>query len=168
MKNRIIRQQLRQKLIKSFKGWLYWHRLVKSHNLENSKVILFPSDNKDEIYFSLLYLNQFIEKSGSKSALILSINDIDKSIIELFTDKIIDVIKISDYQLENIIQLYSLFEFDSRFIVASLTLPQGRNVKNLIGKNNITIEDIIAIGIYHLEDYKKETSPKYEDIMSLI
>ena len=65
-------------------------------------------------------------------------------------------------------KLYSLFEFDSRFIVASLTLPQGRNVKNLIGKNNITIEDIIAIGIYHLEDYKKETSPKYEDIMSLI
>ena len=52
--------------------------------------------------------------------------------------------------------------FDSRFIVASLDEPNGRNGSVLIGKKGTTLEEIFVVGVYQVYPFTRPSGPAYQ------
>ena len=71
----------------------------------------------------------------------------------MFSEKVFSVESLSSDDADALLQYYELVEFDSRFIAASLDEPNGRNGRALIGVSNITVEEMVAIGIYKIIPY---------------
>lgn len=63
-------------------------------------------------------------------------------------------------------QFYCLYEFDKRFICASLDEPNGRNGSALIGKRGTTVEEIFVIGVYRVYPFQRPEAPAYEGMDS--
>ena len=59
-------------------------------------------------------------------------------------------------------QLYCLYEFNKKFICASINEPQGRNGSVLIGKRGTTKEEIFAMGVYRLYPIQRPDKPVYK------
>ena len=157
-----IKKLMRRNLIESYRGWWIWHRLVKRHRLGRTRVILLPSVNRAYNCPALLYINQMLERHGYEDAIILSVDSVVQRAAPLFSQRIRAVETISRRKAERLMQFYCLYEFDPRFVVASLDEPNGRNAAGLIGKNGTTVEELIAIGVYQLSEFTKEEIPYYK------
>ena len=145
----------------SYRGWWIWHRLVKRYHLGRTRVILLPSQNLRYNYAALRYVDQMLERHNYNNAIFLTVDPVVKKTAELFSKNILAVEPISRKKAERLMQFYCLYEFDPRFVVASLEEPNGRNAVGLIGKNGITVEELIAIGVYQLPNFSKENIPCY-------
>ena len=58
-------------------------------------------------------------------------------------------------------QFYCLYEFNKKFIVASLDEPYGRNGSALIGKKGTTKEEIFVSGVYRVYPFERPDEPEY-------
>ncbi|MCI8479098.1 MAG: hypothetical protein HFE97_12330 [Oscillospiraceae bacterium] len=158
---REIKKLMRHNLIESYRGWWIWHRLVKRYHLGRTRVVLLPSVNRAYSYPALLYIDQMLERHSYETAIILSVDPVVQRAAPLFSQRILAVETITRKKAERLMQFYCLYEFDARFVVASLDEPNGRNAAGLIGKNGTTAEELIAIGVYQLPDFMKEEAPYY-------
>ena len=82
--------------------------------------------------------------------------------LHLFSQKILKTVYLSRKKAEWLMQYYCLYEFDRRFVIASITEPYGRNGDRLIGKRNTTKEDVFVIGIYRLYPFTRPQVPAYD------
>ena len=69
-------------------------------------------------------------------------------------------------------QFYCLYEFNKKFIVASLDEPYGRNGMALVGKKGTTKEEAFVMGVYRIYPFGRPGEPKYmgsdEDIRRFV
>lgn len=170
--SREIKKLMRRNLWESYRGWWLWHRLVKRYHLGRTRVILLPSKNRAYNYAALRYVDQMLERHHYDNAIFLSVDPVVSKAAGLFSKRILAVETVSRKQAERLMQFYCLYEFDPRFVVASLEEPNGRNAVGLIGKNGTTVEELIAIGVYQIPDFSKESVPCYRgedpDIRALL
>ena len=162
MTDKELRKQMRGNLLQAYKGWYHWHRLTRKYSLDNAAVILMPSLNKGYNYYALLYLNQMLSQRNFSKALILTFDPAVIRAARLFSEKICGIENFSRKKAEDLMQYYCLYEFDSRFIVASLEEPEGRDVRGIIGKNGTTVEELMAIGVYGIYPFTKEKDAVYK------
>lgn len=150
-------------IIKAYKGRKIWIKLLKSYGLTDKHyVVLMPSLNRDYNYYALLYLDKFLEKENAEGALILTYDENVKKCARMFSGKIIDVADFSREKAELLMKFYCLYQFTYRLIIASLEEPEGRDGLNLVGKKGITIEEIIAVGLYGLNREDRAAPPEYK------
>ena len=161
MTDRELRIQMRKNLFRSYKGWYHWHRLTRKYSLDNTAVVLLPSMDREYNYNALLYLNQMLEQRNFSKALILTFDPAVIRAARLFSEKICEVENFSRKKAEDLMQYYCLYEFDSRFMVASLEEPEGRNAYKLVGKNGTTVAELMAIGVYKISQFEHEDPPAY-------
>ena len=137
-------------------GYWMWHALIKKHpEIQNTAVIILPTKRDSYSYYSLLYLDQFLEKSNRDNAVILTF---DKKVIQTardFSSNIVSIIPVTRRKMKYILTYASLYEFDNRLIIASLEEPVGRNGRNLIGIKGLTEEEIFVIGVYRIFPFVK-------------
>lgn len=152
-----VEKKLKKSLFQCKCGYFVWHQLIRKHpEIQNTAVVLMPSCDDLCNYYAMLYINQFLEVTNRENAVILTY---DKQVIEnadKFSANIIAVIPFSRKKAELLMKYTSLYEFDSRLVVASLDEPTGRNGKNLVGIKGLTEEEIFAIGVYRLYPFRKE------------
>lgn len=153
---------MRRNLIEVYRGWWFWHRLVKRYRLGHTRVVLLPGENYSYHFNALLYLDEMLSHHQYESAVILSIDTAAAKAASLFSKNILAVEQISRKQAERLMQFYCLYEFDPRFIIASLDEPNGRNAAGLIGKNGTTVAELIAIGVYQLPECLPKALPNYD------
>lgn len=159
-----MKELLQKKLEKARDGKEYWLWLMETYNLSDGKyIILVPDSCTQDAYLSLLFLEDFIKQKNIKSVIILSTDFIIKEVSVLFSDKIEEVIIIDKKIKEAIIKFYCLYEFSSRFIIASLTQPKGRKGTGLLKTGKLCYAEIFAVIIYGLEEVKKNESPFTEE-----
>lgn len=155
-----MRESLQKELEKAKNGKEYWLWLMETYNLSDGKyIILIPDAYTKDAYLSLLFLEDFITQKNIKSVIILSTDLIIKNVSILFSDKIEDVIIIDNKTKEEILKFYCLYEFSSRFIIASLTQPKGRKGIGLINTGKLCQAEIFAVIVYGLEEIIKKESP---------
>lgn len=157
-----IKKLMRHNLLESYRGWWVWHRLVKRYHLGRTRVILLPSSNRAYNYAALRYVDQMLERHNYENAIFLSVDSVIQKVAGLFSKNILAVENITRKKAERLMQFYCLYEFDPRFVVASLEEPNGRNAVGLIGKNGTTVEELIAIGVYQIPDFVQEEVPCYK------
>lgn len=158
---RKLKRTMRRQLVQAYRGWWFWHRLVRRYRLGRTKVVLLPGKNTAYNYTALLYLDQMLREQGFKNAIILTTEKTVARAAELFSKNILSVELIRRGRAERLMQFYCLYEFDVRFVVASLEEPEGRNAAGLIGKNGTTIGELMAIGVYKIAQFQKEKPPVY-------
>ncbi|MFG6392766.1 MAG: hypothetical protein K1W24_01045 [Lachnospiraceae bacterium] len=152
---------LQKELEKAKDGRKYWLWLMETYKLSAGKyVILIPESCTQDAYLSLLFLEDFTKQKNINSVVILSTDTVIKDVAFLFSDKIEEVIIINDKIKESLIKFYCLYEFSSRFIIASLTQPKGRKGKGLLKTGKVCLAEIFAVIIYGLEEVKKKEIPE--------
>ena len=158
---RQVKRQLYRNLFAAYRGWWQWHKVTKKGVGKNTAVILLPDCNHEINYMALLYLNDMLDSRKYSNALILTHDPGVQKSAALFSNKILSVVPFNRKKAEDLMQYYCLYEFDKRFIVASLDEPNGRNGSVLIGKRGTTQEEIFVIGVYRVYPFQRPEPPAY-------
>ena len=65
--------------------------------------------------------------------------------------------------MDQMLQLYSLFPFSKRLVVAALGGIEGRKADMIVGRNKTTVEELVAVGVYALKpSFEKLKRPRYD------
>lgn len=142
-------------LILSAYGNKIWKETTKLIS-ENDIVLVMPENDDELNYYSLLYIDQYIEENKKKECVVITNNKKVISNYKYLSEKITRIEKLSNKKIRSLIQFYCLYKFDERVLFASLSKPNGRNAERILGKNGIRMEDIVAIGIFQLKRTKTE------------
>ncbi len=67
----------------------------------------------------------------------------------------LDIVIVSDKEMDDLITYLKLTEDDSKFVIVSLRHPVTRNAKHLVGVKDLTVEQIVAVGIYFIIPYRQ-------------
>ena len=156
-----MKRQLYLNLISAYRGWWQWHKIVKKRDVGNTAVVLLPDCDREINLLALLYLDAMLKARKHKDAIILTHDPVVQRCAHLFSHNILRVIPFSRKKAEHLMQFYCLYEFDKRFIVASLDEPNGRNGSRLIGKRGTTKEEIFVIGVYRVYPFQRPALPTY-------
>ena len=156
-----VKRQLYRNLISAYRGWWQWHKIIHKKGVGNTAVILLPSCNREINYLALLYLDDMLKSRKYKDAVILTHDPAVMKCAQLFSRNILRVVPFKRKKAEHLMQFYCLYEFDKRFIVASLDEPNGRNGSALIGKRGTTVEEIFVIGVYRVYPFERPPAPVY-------
>ena len=122
---------------------------------ESTSLVLFPDDGGEVGFYGLLYLDEFLVRNLKKEALIVTSNPGVAKVANLFTPKIKDVVVLTDEEMELLISYLKLTEDDSGFTIVSLHHPSTRLAGNLVGAKDLTVEQLVAIGIYFIIPFRR-------------
>lgn len=157
-----VKRQLYRNLLAAYRGWWQWHKITRKKGVSSkTAVLLLPSCDKEINQLALLYLDDMLKNRKYTNAVILTHDSAVQKSARLFSKKILQVIPFSRKKAEDLMQFYCLYEFDKRFIVASLDEPNGRNGSALVGKNNTTREEVFVIGVYRVYPFQRPDMPGY-------
>lgn len=159
-----LRKTMRANLKSSFSGWVCWHNIAKKYGLDKTTIILLPSNNSDEVnYFSLLYLDKLTRARKNKRSLVITTDPIIERAAALLSKTFDCAIIISEKEMDQMLQLYSLFPFSKRLVVAALGGIEGRKADMIVGRNKTTVEELVAVGVYALKpSFEKLKRPRYD------
>ena len=158
-----VKRQLYRNLISAYQGWWQWHKVIKGKGIAgNTAVVLLPSCDREINHLALLYLDNMLNSRKYKNAVILTHDPAVQKCAGIFSQNILRVLSFSRKKAEHLMQFYCLYEFDKRFIVASLDEPNGRNGSALIGKRGTTVEEIFVIGVYRVYPFQRPEAPVYD------
>lgn len=154
----------RIKKIQAYYGLFNWHMLIKKHpEIKNTLVLLLPSCDDVNNYFSLLYINQGIKKMGKDNAVVLTYDNRVVKQAKKFSGKIIKVIRFSKTKANSLMQYACVYNFDDRLVIGSLDEPSIRKGSNLIGLKGVSAEEVFAVGIYKCYPFEKEKPISFEN-----
>lgn len=120
----------------------------------DDSIILFPGEDHECNLQGMRYLDTYMQRVNTKKAIILTTDAFVKNNIGLYSDNVGSIIEISSEQAQRFIMLYQLRIFDNRFIVVSLNRPFCRNAEGMIGVKEITVEQLVAIGVYSIIPFR--------------
>ena len=108
-------------------------------------VVLFPSTDEEVNEISLKYTRKLAE---NKEKIIVLTHD--KQIISRAAEfeENISVVEYSREEAEDLMRFYCLYQFTDKLIIASVTEPEGRKGSGLIGHKGISLEEVIAVGVF--------------------
>ena len=157
-----VKRQLYRNLAGAYRGWWQWHKVVKIKGVTGSTaVVLLPSCDREINHLARLYLDEMLKSRKFTNAVLLTHDPAVRKCAELFSKNVLRVIVFKRKKAEDLMQFYCLYEFDKRFIVASLDEPNGRNGSSLLGKRGTTQEEIFAIGVYRIYPFQRPQAPVY-------
>lgn len=151
--------------LKAIRGLFYWYKLSKICQLRNNMVILIPEKNEKICYCVALYLNDLLIQRNKEKAIILSIDDCIEEYINIYTLNVQKIIHINQKEVENLMYLYRLYNFNENFLVASFNQPFGKNGNLLFDEFLDDFEELFAVGVFRLKPYndRNEQLLKKED-----
>lgn len=129
----------------------------KRQALEQQKIafIVFPTDDQELNFYGLLYLNDLIDFYGYDSFVLLTNQNLVNAASNLFCEKIAKVYRLADSEIKSIVSYYELLRFSNDVYFVSIDIPNERRGSNVLNRNNLTKEEFVGIGIYHLLPFRK-------------
>lgn len=160
---RKVKRQLYRNLVLAYMGWWHWVMINRIKGVgAGTAVVLLPTLDRETNYLALLYLDTMLKSCKYANAVILTHDPAVRKVAPLFSDRIVKTVSFSRKKAEHLMQYYCLYEFNKRFIVASLDEPNGRNGSALIGKRGTTKEEIFVIGVYRVYPFTRPEAPAYD------
>ena len=144
-----IRSVVREKLIESDMAQTEWEFLKNFVELEdNERVVFFPERDERVNHYGMLYLDTYLMRNDAKKAVVIYQDASIKEQISNYSDNVRKCIFYELEKMNRFLTLYALYPIDSRIAVVSLEQPYLRNGSRLLGVNDITVEQLVAIGVY--------------------
>lgn len=143
---------MEERLILAKRGRALWISFIDKYSIDNMKyVIILPSSKRQYNEPALIYLKEFLDKRGVKEALVLTY---DEWVLNM-KEKYQEFAQIEQCQKDDIkalLQFYCLYEFAPNIVIGSLEEPSGRMGTGIIGKKNLTAEEVFKGIVYSLTD----------------
>lgn len=159
---KMVKRELYKNLLAAYYGWWLWRKIIRKKGVNGKTIVLLlPSCDNEINYLALLYLDELLKRRKYKNAVILTHDRTVEKSAMLFSDNILEVLSFSRKKAEALMQFYCLYDFDKRFIVASLDEPNGRNASKLVGKRGTTKEEVLIIGVYRMYPFERPEAPIY-------
>ncbi len=160
-----------------YNGRKKWLNLIKKEeiDLDRDIILVLATDSAEELYSAFIVARYLVnlrrrtsmvyEKSG-KIIVISDKNQYERFAEFCFGDKLIYFI-LSKKDKDNMLRYYTFRPSGKYFFIASLQEPFGRNCKEVVGKNGITIFELYLNGIFKLNisdvyAFFLNTTMKYE------
>ncbi len=148
---------LNQKFKSARKGKRLFSKIYKTFpsSEKNKTTYLIFCEHDEEInHFGLLYLDEFLLRNDFKRAVIIASELSIKEKSRSYSEKIVETVILSENDMNSLISYYSLPLSHKNVRLISLDKPEGRRGSNLLGKNGLSKEKMIAIGVYNLIPFK--------------
>ncbi|GAA4725979.1 hypothetical protein [Brevibacillus fulvus] len=148
-------------LIKHFwNAWIgrrEWKRLLKQYEMRQRQiyVLLMPEHDWELNEQALLHLDDFIDRRFAEGVVILAMDDRVVQAAPAYSDRIIAVRKYPEKLARYLLKYYCFYKFTDKFIIVSMTQPQGNRGSMIVGKSGVTVEDVVCLGIYNLRSVTK-------------
>jgi len=139
-----------KRIVQSGQGYLTWRKITKSIT-DRDVVLVMPEDCDELNYYSLLYIDRYIKKNQKRNCVIVTNNKKVLTHCKDISNTVTEIFQVNSKKINNLIQFYCLYQFDTRIMFASLSKPNGRNAERILNKNGVSIEDIVSIGIFNLD-----------------
>lgn len=152
----ISKESILERINSSEKGMFFWQNLCMKYCLSDEDfVILLTRDELEVSYYTLVYLEQFINNMKPKNLILLTSDNNLRQIINQITTPSVIVQYISENEEDHLIDFFSLYYFSNRFIIASLKKPNGRSIGNLYNLNMMKLDEIVSLAILINNTYVK-------------
>lgn len=143
---------MEERVLLAKKGRKLWLSLTEKYHIDNMKyVIILPDIKRQYNEPALVYLKEFLDKRGIKQALILTYDEWVLNMKEKY-QKFAQIEQCSQNDIKVLLQFYCLYEFAPNIIIGSLEEPSGRMGTGIIGKKNLTAEEVFKGIVYSLTD----------------
>lgn len=157
-----LEHQLNIQLEKSSQGKKVWMNIIDQFQLQKQDyVIVFPSLDSKMNYLCLLYAGQFVESKQPNKVYIITSNRTIEKAYHYFATNLAGCHVISPSEMDELLHFYKLYLFTDRLIIAAFDELPGRTLKNLAGINDISLEELISVGIYQLRKFRREDTVTY-------
>lgn len=144
-----IRNVVREKLIEADIAQTEWELLKNFTELaEDERLVFFPESDESVNHYGMLYMDTYLMRNDAKKAIVIYSDASVKEQISNYSDNVRKCIFYDSEKMNRFLTLYALYPIDSRIAVVSLDQPFCRNGSRLLGVNDITVEQLIAIGVY--------------------
>ncbi len=150
-----IEKILEKKMKVAKEGEKVWNKIRSKISDVNEYILLFPEGDDETLKYGMMYMDTFAMRNNIKRICVCTDSKFVKKSIDKYSACLDELIMISRKEVDALIQFYSYFLFDNKFQIVSLTKPNCRNAIDLIGKNQITKEQLVAIGIYRIIPFEK-------------
>lgn len=125
---------------------------LESKYLQNDQLMLIlPSQSKEEDKFALKYLPDYMKKNKLKKCVIITVNSEIKTRIDKVKDLVENVVVIRENELQCLAKLYGMYIPYKSMVWGCIEYIDGRRGSKILGKKNITVEDLIRYGVYNLD-----------------
>ena len=121
---------------------------------EDDYIIIFPQCNRECNLYGMKYLDTFLQRRSGKQAIILTRDSFVRNCIRTYSDNIKKIICLEEKMLSDLVELYQFHVFHSNVVVVALDEPFCRKASGLVGIKQITIEQMIAIGVYSIIPFR--------------
>ncbi|MBQ4068836.1 MAG: hypothetical protein IJC76_06255 [Lachnospiraceae bacterium] len=140
---------LQESIDKAYRGRESWIKLFEEYGLGNRDyVVLFPAENNTVNPIAIRYINKLAGMADKVLVLAYDNEVLNNSEYQ----ENVTVIRYEREQAEELMQFYSLYQFTDRLIIVSLDEPEGRCGGPLVGVNGITMDEMVAIGIFGFKE----------------
>ncbi len=139
--------------IRCRRGKKVYERIMDFYS-PGTEVVIFPEDDSRLNYYGLLYLDERLVRGLKKDAIIVTSNSGVEKAAGLFTKKIRSIILVSKEEVEDLLSLYGVIDTPAPFIVVSLDSPEGRHADRMLGVKGLTVEQLVAIGVYFIIPFR--------------
>lgn len=148
------------------KGRSIWRSIYDSRpiDLGIDRIIIIPEENRKTQYYAMLYLDKFLERVEKKNAIIITDSQLVCDTIGLFTKRMKYVTKISKKNMDALLKYQIVFGNVEIATIASLERYTGRLCEGLFGKEEISTEELMAVGVYDLSYFYHDQNKRVNDI----
>lgn len=138
-----------KRLYFSFRGMLFYKKLLNKYKVNNSTFILIQESNDEElIQYGNMYMNEFIKNNNFQKLIILTSKEYNQRLDN--TQFQTETIYCSVKQINWLICLYCMYQFSRNILIFSINRPNTNKLSNIIHTNILTKKEAVAIGIYGL------------------
>lgn len=153
----VVKSVLRKKFKYAWQGRkTFLHVYKKNRGLEKTAYILFPEDDDELNFYGLLYLDDLSDFSSYENFVIITSCKIISQSAKYFCNKIKNIYEVSKDESDRLLAYYSLYKFYKNLLCVSIDMPDARRGSNILGKNNVSKEQLVGIGIYHIMPFRKD------------
>ncbi len=148
-------QILDEKMKIAKNGERVWNKVRKKLFKKNDFILLFPNDKEEILRYGMKYMDAFAIRNSIEGICVCTDSVYVKKNIDRYASSLHQVIELNKEDVDALITYYSYFPFEKNFEIVSFSKPFCRDASNMIGKNGITEEELIAIGVYKLIPFQK-------------
>ena len=146
---------LEKKKLAAKAGGEVWNQIQSKLEDRSNYVLLFPDDEKEILKYGMLYMDSFATRNSIKGICVCTNSDFVISNVDQYASSVCQIIKLETVEVENLIQLYAYYPFYKNFEIVSYSKPHCRDASQMLTKNGLTKEQLIAIGVYKIIPFER-------------
>jgi hypothetical protein len=135
-------------------GRRMWLKIKKKYDVDNGVyALLMPEEDRELNERALRHMDDLVKHRRARGIIILTDNGWVKQNAVAYSNNIIDVIGCPPEKADKLLSFCEFYRFSERLLVVSLTRPYGNRAWRSIGVQEMTIEDMVCLGIFYIRSW---------------